>query len=314
MAELDVIVVGELNADLILQDIPSLPELGKEKLAGNMTLTMGSASAILATNIARLGHRVGFAGKLGDDHFGELVLETLKSRNVATSGILIDKNVQTGVTVVLSFPEDYAMVTHMGAMADFSVNDVDFEYIRQAEHLHLSSFYLQPKLRPGTSELFKNARDWGLTTSLDPGWDPAEAWEEDLLEALHHVDVFLPNKQEALNISGTTNLQDAFEVLRNFTDTIVVTQGSEGVICYHRGDTIAASVYHVEPRDTTGAGDSFNAGFLSQWLQQRDIRQAIQYGSACGAIATTKLGGSTASPASEEVEQFFSTHPEDIFV
>ncbi|HKJ69986.1 MAG TPA: carbohydrate kinase family protein [bacterium] len=314
MTALDIIVVGELNADLILQDMPSLPEMGKEKLAGNMTLTMGSASAILATNIARLGQKVGFTGKLGDDLFGKLVLETLQSRNVGTEGILIDEQVQTGVTVVLSFPDDYAMVTHMGAMADFSVDDIDFSYIRKAKHLHLSSFYLQPKLRSGAAELFEKAKDLGLTTSLDPGWDPAETWEEDLLETLHFVDVFLPNKQEAFHISGTTQLQDAFEVLNNFTDTIVATQGSKGVLCYHQGETIAASVYQVEPQDTTGAGDSFNAGFLSQWLHQQDIRRAIKYGSACGAIATTKLGGSTASPTPEEVEQFFSAHPEDIFV
>lgn len=313
MEKLDVIVVGELNADLILQDIPSFPEIGKEKLAKDMTLTMGSASAILASNIARLGLKVGFMGKLGRDSFGELVINTLKSRNVDCSGIDIDDKEKTGVTVVMSFFHDSAGLTYMGAMESFSLDDVNFDYLKQGQHMHLSSYYLQPGMRPGCAELFRRAKEAGLTTSFDPGWDPDEAWGDDIFEVLDHTDVLFPNIQEALLISGSETLDQALEKLNQHASTVVVTLGSQGSICRTNGKTIKAKVFPVEPKDPTGAGDSFNAGFLSQWLNGADIKKCMIYGSGCGAIATTKLGGSTASPTVEELEKFLLSHPEDIF-
>lgn len=312
MEKLDVVVVGELNADLILQDIPSFPEIGKEKLAKDMTLTMGSASAILATNIARLGLKVGFLGKLGRDSFGDIVLDTLKDRNVDCSGIDIDDNVKTGVTVVMSFLHDSAGLTYMGAMESFSLDDVDFNYLTKGRHMHLSSYYLQPGMRSGCAELFRRAKEAGLTTSFDPGWDPDEAWGDDIFEVLDNVDVFLPNEQEALLISGKKTIEEALEELNKHASIIVVTRGSQGSICQSDGKTVRAKVFPVEPKDPTGAGDSFNTGFLYKWLYGGDIRKCMIYGSACGAIATTKLGGSTASPTMEELEKFLSSHSENI--
>lgn len=313
MQQFDVVVVGELNADLILQDIPSFPQMGKEILANNMSLTMGSASAILATNITRLGLKVGFSGKLGDDQFGNVVLDTLNERGVNIDGIQISPDAKTGVTVVLSYPEDYAMVTHMGAMATFGVDDVDFEYVKQSKHLHLSSYYLQPEMRKGAAELFRRAKEAGLTTSFDPGWDPEEEWNDDIYELLRYVDVFMPNEQEAQYIAGEVDIDAALEKLSEYCEVVVVTQGSRGSVYRAGGETIRAGVFAVEPSDTTGAGDSFNAGFLSQWLAGEDIRKCITYGSACGAIATTKLGGATASPTIAEAAAFLKTHAENIF-
>jgi sugar/nucleoside kinase (ribokinase family) len=312
MAKLDVVVVGELNADLILQDIPSLPEIGKEKLARNMTLTMGSASAILATNIAQLGLRVGFIGKLGKDAFGKIVIDTLKEKKVDCAGIMEDKDVQTGLTVVLSFPQDYAMLTHMGAMDTFSIEDVDFDYLKKARHMHFSSFYLQPKMRPRAADLFGRAKEMGLSTSLDPGWDPQEKWT-DILPVLRHVDIFLPNEQELLHISGGQTVEGALQKIGATIPTVVVKRGNQGALCLDKGETLAVGAYVVKPVDTTGAGDSFNSGFLYQWLTGGNLHNCMRYGAACGAIATTKMGGATASPSLSELDAFFAEHRENIF-
>jgi sugar/nucleoside kinase (ribokinase family) len=312
MAKFDVIVVGELNADLILQDIPSFPEIGKEKLAKNMTLTMGSASAILATNIARLGLKVGFIGKLGRDSLGKIVTDTLRQRKVDCSGIAEDGSVQTGVTVVLSFPKDYAMLTYMGAMDSFSLADVDFDYLKKARHMHFSSFYLQPKMRPRAAELFSRAKEMGLTTSLDPGWDPQEKWD-DILPVLRYVDVFLPNEQEMIHIGGAQTVEEAYKKIGSTIPFVVVKRGSQGALCMNKGQTLAVGAYRITPVDTTGAGDSFNSGFLFQWLTGGNLHNCMRYGAACGAIATTKMGGATASPSLAELDVFFAEHRENIF-
>lgn len=309
----DVIVVGELNVDMILEDLTSFPELGKEITAKNMLLTMGSASALLASNIARLGLKVGFAGKLGRDHFGDIVLTSLKERNVDVTGIKVDDRETTGVTVSLTLPDNYAMVTYMGAMEHFSLDDVDLDYVRSGKHLHHSSFYLQPALRPGCADLFRQAQAAGMTTSFDPDWDPDELWEEDVLEVLDHVDVFLPNVGEACAITGAATAEEALDILCRRSRHVVIKQGTDGAI-YGAGDQrIRTTVFKVDPRDTTGAGDSFNAGFLYQWLQGSDIRQCLEWGSACGALATTKIGGTTAMPNVDELQAFLETHTEDIF-
>jgi len=214
----------------------------------------------------------------------------------------------------MSFPQDYAMLTYMGAMESFTVNDVNFDYIKKGRHLHLSNFYLQPGMRPGCAELFKHAKEAGLTTSFDPGWDPDEKWGRDIFDVFAYIDVFLPNAREALFITGENSLEDALNHLGQMMQTVVVTNGSEGALCHSGGRNIRSTIYKVDVKDTTGAGDSFNSGFLYRWLQGGDLRECMVYGSACGAIATTKIGGSTASPTLEALEAFLMQHTEEIIV
>ncbi|UCH62484.1 MAG: carbohydrate kinase family protein [Fidelibacterota bacterium] len=314
MAEFDAVVVGELNVDLILQDVSSFPEMGTEKIAKDMALTMGSASAILASNLAHLGAKVGFIGKLGQDPFGEIILDTLKDHGVDCGGIQRDETARTGVTVSMTFPSNYAMVTYMGAMESFSLHDIDFSYLSKGRHLHLSSFYLQPGLRPGCAELFRQAKEAHLTTSFDPGWDPQEEWKADIQEVLKLVDVFLPNEQEALNISSSRTVREALDQMDRTCQVVIIKQGEQGAIGRINGETIKIRAFEVESVDTTGAGDSFNAGFLFEWLRDSEIRQCLKAGNACGALATTKMGGSTASPSKKELDEFLASKTDEIFV
>ncbi|NQV14426.1 carbohydrate kinase family protein [bacterium] len=314
MSDFDIVVVGELNADLILHDPQGFPEMGKEKLARGMLLTMGSASAIFATNIAHLGLKVGFIGKLGNDYLGKIVTDTLAARGVDCTGVQVKDDEQTGITVALSYPDDYAMMTYMGAMETFNLADVDFDYVKRGKHLHFSSYYLQPGMRPACAELFKRAKSLGMTTSFDPGWDPDEKWEDDILEVLPYIDVFLPNESEAMCIAHTDNVEAALEFLSQYASTTVITCGSEGVLAHSKGETLKTKVYQVDPIDTTGAGDSFNCGFLSSWLQGDELKNCLIAGSACGAIATTRAGGATASPDMPEMLSFIKENGKEIFI
>ena len=306
MKKFDIAVIGELNVDLIFQDISTFPQIGKEVIAKNMTQTLGSASAILASNIAKLGLHVAFLGKLGCDSYGDLVLSELNDKGVDCSGIVMNRNSRTGITVSMTFPEDYSMITYPGVMEDFCLDDVDFDFISKARHMHFSSFYLQPGIRPDCARLFQKVKEMGLTTSFDPGWDPEEKWDPDIFSLLDHVDIFLPNEIEALNITHTQSVNEAFEKLGQHSSTIVIKQGSKGAILQSNHTILKAKAFRVEPVDTTGAGDSFNAGFLSQWLQRKNLKECLRTGNACGALAITRLGGSTASPTKKELEEFLT--------
>lgn len=291
----DVLVVGELNVDLILNTIDKFPEMGKEVLAQQMTLTLGSSSAIFASNLSTLGSSVTYAGKLGYDNFGEHILTSLKAKGVDTGNIIHTKTHSTGATIVLNFSEDRAMVTYPGAMSALEIADVPEEKMKQARHLHVSSVFLQPGIRKDIVSLFQRAKTLGLTTSIDPQWDPSETWDLDLNALLPFVDVFLPNAAELKALARVNDLQEALDFVRQFSGAFVVKNGSEGAylwdgkILHHQRAFLNTKVV-----DSIGAGDSFDAGFIHKFLQHKPWQECLEFGALTGAVNTTRHGGTGA--------------------
>ncbi|VAW27954.1 Sugar kinase, ribokinase family [hydrothermal vent metagenome] len=291
----DVIVVGELNIDLILNQIDGFPEVGKEILADKMTLTLGSSSAICASNLSSLGLKVAFIGKLGNDIFGRFIIDQLKDKGVDTSLIIIDDKLKTGATIALSYGEDRAMVTHQGAMSHLSINDIDSKKLKQAKHLHFSSYFFQPGFKNSLDTLFKKAKQAGLSTSLDVQWDPSEKWNLDLKKVLPFVDVFIPNEVELLNLTGQANLNSAINKTKNLSKYLIVKRGVKGsILCYEDKKITKAPFLNKNVVDTIGAGDSFNAGFIFKFIHGNTPEKCQIFGNLTGAISTTKSGGTRA--------------------
>lgn len=302
MKKFDVLVVGELNVDLILDQIDSPPQMGKEILARQMMLTLGSSSAILASNLSSLGAKVAFIGKLGKDIFGDLVIRVLEEKGVDTSMIIRREELATGATIVLNSKEERAMITHPGAMDQLSISDISPEQISQAKHLHFSSCFLQPALKRNLPELFREAKNKGLSTSFDPQWDPQEQWDLDLNHILRHVDVFLPNEKELLNLTRKETIESALESLEPLYTAIIVKMGNKGSFSLHKRKPIFISSFLNENVvDAIGAGDSFNAGFLYKYIQNASIKDCQEFGNLVGAISTTSAGGTTAFKNPEQI-------------
>ncbi len=297
----DVIVVGELNVDLILNRIDGFPEMGKEKLAAEMTLTLGSSSAIFASNLSALGAKVAFLGKIGNDRFGELVLESLRQKGVSTDLIIQDEKLNTGATIVLNYDEDRAMVTHAGAMEHLTLQDIHQEKLALARHLHFSSFFLQPGLRQDVHTMFALAKSLGLSTSFDMQWDPAEEWDMDYQAILPEVDVFFPNTQELTELTGQINMREAIKRL-SAANTIVVKKGSAGSSVWNKGQEHPLPAFlNSDVVDAIGAGDSFNAGFIFKYIRGASLDECQRFGNLCGAINTTAAGGTTAFTNYDEI-------------
>jgi sugar/nucleoside kinase (ribokinase family) len=309
---MDIVVVGELNVDLVLTGLPSLPAYKELRLAKDMRFTLGSSSAIFACNAARLGASVGFVGKAGDDEFGDFMLRSLRQSGVDTSRIIRHTGGRTGICVVMSFPEDYSMVSFPGIRETFRLDEVDFDYVKTGRHMHMSSFYIQPALRPGIPALFSMAHGAGLTTSLDPDHDPAGEWNGGIREALSHVDLFLPNEQEVIAIAGKSDLDSAVDEIRSLARTTIVKRGPAGVLVVSKKSITAAPGFSVRPLDTTGAGDSFNAGFVCKFLQGGSMPECVAWGNACGALSTQALGGTGGFPCRDELDTFLSERAEEL--
>lgn len=291
----DVLVVGELNVDLILNQIDGFPEMSKEKLAGQMTLTLGSSSAIFASNLSSLGAKVAFVGKIGNDSFGDLVIDSLNSKGVKTEMIIRDAELKTGATIVLNYDQDRAMVTHAGAMEHLKLSEITKAMMKQARHLHFSSVFLQPGIRPDLAGMFKQAKDLGLTTSFDAQWDPDEKWDLDLKAILPFVDVFLPNELELKYLTGCTDQAQALAKIAPYAHTVALKLGSAGSLCV-RGDEKHSLPPFLNKNvvDAIGAGDSFNAGFIYKFINGSSLEECQKFANMTGAVSTTAAGGTTA--------------------
>ena len=185
MPRFDVTVVGELNLDLILYGLPQELEPERELLAERLTLTLGSSSAIFAHNLAVMGSKVGFISRIGTDPLGQIALERLVAGGVDTSKVRkVDGPTATGLTVILARQRFRNILTYPGTMFEMSFEDLDLDYLVSSKHFHLSSFFLHRALRPRIGELFKDAKQAGLSTSLDTNDDPEDRWEGDLRKVL----------------------------------------------------------------------------------------------------------------------------------
>jgi sugar/nucleoside kinase (ribokinase family) len=302
-AEFDLLVLGDCNPDLILSAPGLAPAFGQvETLVDTAELTIGGSGAIMACAAARLGLRTAIVGVVGDDLFGRYMVDRLAERAVDTSGLIVDPRVRTGLTVILAREGDRGILTFPGSIAALAAGAVDPVLLRRARHVHVSSYYLQIALTPGLGALFAAVRRAGATTSVDPNWDPSEAWDSGLPAMLGEVDILLPNAAEAQCIAGARDSRQAAEALSAAGPLVVVKLGAEGAVAARPDGEVlwAGPASDVEPVDTVGAGDTFDAGLLAGLLSGEPLDQALALACACGALSTRAAGGTTAQPTIEE--------------
>lgn len=304
-----VAIIGELNLDLIVTGAPRLPELGEEIVVGEMELTLGSSSGLAVCQLARLGDEVLFVSKVGDDGFGRRALEFLREKGVSTEAIAVDPSLSTGLTISVAIGSERGMLTTLGSIQEIRWEDIRFDLLRGRDHLHISSFYLQRNLRPDVWRLFKKVHELGLSTSLDTGFPYEGEPASDLDAVWPHLDVFLPNETEAMKISGEETVEGALAALAERGPTVAIKLGPEGAIARRGDEVVRSGGFVVEVVDTTGAGDSFNGGFLHGYLSRAGLGECLDLGNACGALSTRAPGGSAGQPTVEEAREFARTAP-----
>jgi ribokinase len=300
-----VLVVGDANPDLILTgDV--VPRFGQvEQLLDQAVLTIGGSAAITAHALARLGRPVSLVAALGSDAFGDQVCQQLATAGVTLDLIYRRQDIPTGLTVVLSEPHDRAILTLPGAIPTLSGSEVHTAVTSARanglRHVHVSSLFLQPTLAAELPSVLADARRSGLTTSLDTNDDPARAWlgVEDLLP---HLDVFLPNRSEVVAIAREPDPRRAALKLAAYGPIVVVKDGANGVVAaLPSGHLLDVPAVHRDSRDTTGAGDTFNAAFLDSWLRGATLDDCLRDAVLAGAFAVSAFGGTAGQPTRDDL-------------
>jgi sugar/nucleoside kinase (ribokinase family) len=304
VARFDVSVIGELNLDLILYGLPQNLLLEHEHLAKELRLTLGSSSAIFAHNLAVLCNKVGFSSCIGSDPLGEICLQRLNESGVDLSRVRRLDGKTTGLTVLLPQGMQRYILTYPGTMYEMSAQELDFSYVYDARHLHVASYFLQKALRPHLVEIFRKAKAAGLTTSLDTNDDPENHWPVDVQRLLKYVDIVLPNESEACKLAQVEEVERAAEILAQQVSVVVVKRGSRGAMVLAGKHKHSGFPPVVDPIDAVGAGDSFDAGFIHQFIRGASVEDCLKFGNIAGALSVTRAGGTEAFRDTQHREEF----------
>ena len=301
-------VIGELNLDLILYGLPQELVLEHEHLAKDLRITLGSSSAIFAHNLALLGTKVGFNSCIGSDPFGEICIQRLGASGADLSRVRRMAGKTTGLTVILPQRQQRYILTYPGTMYELSEKDLDLRHIFDARHLHVSSYFLQKALRPKLVDIFRKAKEAGLSTSLDTNDDPEDRWPVDIQFLLKYVDILLPNEREACKLAQVEDLARATEILAQKVPMLVIKRGAQGAVARVGKEKYSAYPPMVNTTDVVGAGDSFDAGFVHQFIRGGKIEDCLKFANIVGALSVTRAGGTEAFQDARHRQEFLGKH------
>jgi len=292
---LDVLSVSDMCVDLVLTGNVR-PHFGQvEQTIADYILELGGSANIFASQLAKLGGRVGLIGWVGDDAFGRFCLQRLNTLAIDTSRVRVHSLLKTGLGVALAESEDRAILTYLGTIDGTQPCELSNDLLESSRHWHIASYFLLASLRGFWVEWAQRCKAAGLTLSLDTNWDPANRWSG-VIEILPFIDVFLPNQNEVLAVTGEKDVLTAARRLAKEGPVVAVKRGAEGAIVVTGDKTweIRPSDIGLDPLrviDTVGAGDNFDAGFIRGWLLRRDIRECLILGHRCAIASLPQAGG-----------------------
>ncbi len=286
---------GNIMCDLIFTGLPGLPVMGEELFARRLTIGVGGGSALSALGLRRLGWTVTCIGRVGRDPLGELAVGLLEAGDVDTSHLIRfgGPGEPGNVTVAMSYPSDRAFITHQPS-GPWPTDGIPLGGFR---HHHFAGY-------EGREDIIRQLAAGPGTVSLDTGWGEHPDWGEQVQQLLPAVDLFLPNLHEARHLTGTSDPGDALEALSGLCPLVVIKLGPAGALARLGDETVHHPGFRVEPLDTTGAGDAFDAGFIDGWLRGWSLARCLVRGNACGALAASRAGGHLAFADAAEVEDF----------
>jgi len=289
---LDLLAVSDMCVDLLLSGNVR-PRFGQvEQLIGAYHLELGGSANIFAAQMAKLGAQAGVIGALGADPLGTFALGRLQSLGLDTGRVWVDARLQTGLGVALIEGNDRAILTFPGSLSAVGPDRLPDLASEPCRHWHIASYFLLDRLRSVWRAWLAACRRAGITTSLDPNWDPENRWRG-VRELLPEVDVFLPNRAEILAIAGGTDPRMAALELSAAGPLVVVKCGADGVLAAWRGQVWEAPPLPLQSPvvDAVGAGDNFDAGFLCGRLSGWSVPNAIALGQRCAVASLASSGG-----------------------
>ncbi len=308
---MEVLCLGILVADVVGKPINEMPGKGKLALVDTMELHTGGCASNTGYALSKLGISTGLMGKVGNDGFGDFIINYMKNAGLDMRGVKRSKTANTSATMVMvSSDGERTFFHYLGANAELGYDDIDFDIIREAKILQISGTFLMPNFDgEPTAKVLKKARELGITTSLDTAWDSKGNWMKLLEPCLEHIDIFLPSFEEAKMITGKDTPPEVAEILLSYgIGTVILKMGEKGSYVRTKDREEYIPIFKVETVDATGAGDAFVAGFLAGICKGMDHFEAARLGNAVGACCVTAIGASAGIKSMEETISFMNNY------
>jgi len=310
---IDVSCVGILVADVITKPVDSVPKSGLLTRVDSIELFSGGCAMSAGIDMAKIGVKTAVLGKVGKDSFGKFLKDELVKYNVCIDGIVEDEKVQTSASVVLSESSGERSFLHcVGANGTFSLDDINWEVVEKSKIVFVAGTMLMDKFDGDDCARFlKKCKEMGKTTVLDTAWDARGRWMAVLEGSMPYIDVFMPSYDEAVELSGETEPEKIADVFfSKGVKQVVIKLGSRG--CYLRESKDAPAVivpsFKVQAVDTTGAGDSFCAGFLAGMVRGLSFEECGRFANATGAHCVMAKGATTGIKSFDEIQEFIKNY------
>ena len=303
----DALVIGDANVDLVIVGCNTLPLPGQEIFVEDMSLHVGGGAALFSLTLAKLGKNVAFKGIVGQDYYGQYVLEQFCLAGIDTSYMVRSDQNSTGISIAINPERDRSFISYAGTNAELQIDQIaDLEPI-PARHVHLTG-YRGSRNHEAFMRVVRQLKASGITVSLDVGWDDTGEWYNGVFELMDRIDVFFMNETEALHYTGCRAIEESIGQLKARQKNVVVKRGAQGATAIIKGTVTHRAGYAVDVVDTTGAGDSFNAGYIYGYLSGMSVMECLMYGNACGAQSVQNYGGSTGAVDLTTLVAFIGAH------
>jgi sugar/nucleoside kinase (ribokinase family) len=308
-----IVCLGILVADVVGRPVRDIPPPGRLSLVEDMGLHTGGCAVNTATALARLGLPVEVIGKVGDDPFGDFVIQAMAGRAIGTQGVRRDRTAGTSATMVMVGPDgERRFIHYIGANARLTLADIDLTQVKAASILDIAGALVLPGMdgQP-TADLLRLARLSGVTTFMDTVWDATGRWMELLRPCLPQLDYFIPSLPEAQAITGR---QDPHAAARALLDegvgVVGIKMDVQGcLVLNQQGDLIRMPAFQVQAIDSTGAGDAFAAGFIAGIHFGWPLEQVARFANAVGALCVTGVGATGGVLPMDETLAFIQNTP-----
>ena len=305
--------IGVITADVITRTVNEMPPYGTLKFVEENSIYLGGCAANAAAALAKLGIPVSLTCKVGADSFGDFAKNELERLGVATDHIISDPSVTTSSSVVLINGAGERTFLHNpssnNALREAEISD---EILNEADIIFIAGTFLMKSFDGAPcAALLQRAKASGKYTVLDTAWDPTGRWFETLKPCLPLLDLFMPSYEEAVQLSNEYEPEKIAEFFISLSvKNAVIKLGKKG--CYVRGqngDSFYTPTYDfIKALDTTGAGDSFCAGFLAALSMGWDFKECTKLGNAVGTHCITAAGASAGIKSLEETLEFMKNN------
>jgi len=308
---MDILCIGQLVADILVKPVDGI-DLGIDtKRVDHISLKNGGDCLNTAIVLSKLGNEVGFVGKVGNDSFGDFLVKTIKYYDIDYRGLKILSDASTSSVIVLINNSGERTFLYYGGTNDtFEFEDIDPSLVNECRIVHVGGTYLLPGFDgEGAARLFQLAHYKGKITSMDVTWDTTGRWLDVIRPCLKNLDFFMPSLKEARLITNKEKPEDIAGFLQNEgVGTVVIKLGKDGCYIKRKGNGFFLSAYDLDVVDTTGAGDSFVAGFLTGLLQNWNLEKCARFASAVSAHCIREIGATTGVPGFDDVLMFIKKY------